>query len=783
MFSRLPDFLRKTLRSQKGFSALHILGLSLGLAAFLLLARYVQHEYTFDRFHAHSDRIYRLLDLVTFGGEDRWNDDTLGSVALALRASHPQVESVVRMLPCRNQFVRTGGNTFTEIESWCVESALFDVFSFDLRAADPAAVLDRPQTAVLTASMATQLFGDHDPIGRTFEMKRRDSVYTVEVTGVMNDVPSNSHFHFSLALSHSSLPERSQLSNARQYLLLREDADPAQLTDQIRTYIVDDLQDRWVSDVRLQPLQEVYFSAYEAQRNGDRRYVQILALIALLILGSACANYINLTTAQTLRRAREVGLRKVVGAGRGQLFWQFMGETLVLLTTALVLALVLVQGVLPTFNQFAGVHLSLDPFASPVLLLGLLLLLLIVAFLSGAYPALAFASLPPIRALRGTLRPRPRSNRVRRGLVLFQCTISICLVVGTLVIVQQRAYLQQQPLGFSPDRIVHFLHNTRSLTQQVPAMEALFQQHPNIVATTKTNLLPGQPGFKYDAKRAFSPTGQEADEVSFSYLLIDETYLPLLQIPLIAGRNLRDGLSTEPPHEGILTRTGAQAMGWTPEEALGQLMRDILIVGVTEDFHFQSLHRPMNPLIMTQYFRPFWGGVAMRLGPGDRQETIAALKAQWQAQYPDVPFEVTYLADDVARRFDREADAARLFFAFAALALLIASLGLIGIATFAAQRRRKEIGIRKVLGAQPNHLLSLLVGEYLGTVVLAAMLAAPLSYWAMQQWLNTFAYRAPLTPAALLVATGIMLGVTLLAVGYQTLRATTANPAETLRQE
>jgi len=784
MFKHHLTIAWRTVRRHKGYAFINIVGLAVGIACFLLVVLYVQHELSFDTYHERDDRLYRLVTYSGFG-EKQWTDYISGDPIPEMRASYTDVEDATKYMRCGADRIKLDQEIFQDIKMMCAESNLFNLFSFDLVQGDAATVLDRPNTAVITRSLARRLFGQADPVGQHLPIQfDRDQAPLFEITGLMEDVPANTHFTFDLALSYVSLESTNRCLTCGQpmYALLAEGADPEAVAGRILSYIRDVQGKEYVEDLRLEPLAAVHFSDIHAERQGDVRYVYLLSAIALVLLLIACANYMNLATARAARRTREVGVRKVLGAHRGQLVRQFFFETLLLTLLALPLALGLLVAALPFFNALADAAVTPAWGRNGLLYLAIFGIVAVVGLLAGSYPALFLSAFRPVAVLRGRLGGGFTGAWLRKGLVVFQFAASIILIGVTLVVLRQLDFMQHKKLGFDAEQVLLLTVTDPVLIQEPERVKQEFLRHAAVTQATAGWGLPGERGFA-GVGYIHRPQGEDGPAIRFNHPVIDADFLETLQIPLIAGRNVAAQVP-ERGAEALINETGLKAMGWTsPEEALGQEIGSELIVGVVKDFHIESLHQAINPLLMRQNQYGNTGRVALRIAGGDVEGTLADLEAIWTSLGTDMPFEFSFLTDTLDQLYEQEQRAAQVFGLFAGLAMLIACLGLFGLAAFTAQQRTKEIGIRKVLGATVQHILVLLSRDFVRLVLVAFVVAVPVIYVAMQRWLEAFAYRIEISWEQFLMAGSLALVIAFLTVGFQAIKAALTDPVDSLRYE
>ena len=799
----------RNLRRWKGYAAINVFGLATGLACFVLIALFVHDELSYDRYHTKADRIYRMVEIIEGAEESASNPLPVGA---AVAETYPQfVEAAVRFFNLQAPTLAISyepadgpARAFNEAAFFFADSTVFDVFDFALVRGDRATALDRPNTVVLTESAAQRYFGDADPVGKTLMFEEQ---HALEVTGVLAEVPATSHFTFDFLASWSTLRASVYAQNpgildfnwywnpAWTYVLLRDGVQPEALEAQFPDFIAQNWPDQIVdqSILYLQPLTDIHLTSrldFEIRPNSDELYVWVFSLIAIFVLLTACINFMNLSTARSMSRAKEVGMRKAIGAFKGQLVGQFLSESVLLSTISLVVALPLVWALLPVMNAMADKAITLNPFAVPWLWPLLALVALGVGALAGLYPAFVLSSYEPAHVLKASGRTGTgggASDLLRRGLVVAQFGISIALIAGTFVAASQLDYLRSARLGFDAEQVVMVPILRTPAVQQYDAIKGDLLSHPGVQAVTISEDVLGS---KYQTN-TYLPEGF-TDPVQFPRLSVHHDFAKTFGIRMVAGRDYEEGRDEGPAV--IINESMVKRLGWaSPQDAIGrsmgpagqngELRREV--VGVTEDFHFASLHQPIAPFVFDQLNNPFFFGryLAIRITPDDVRGTLADIEGTWQTFLPDRPFEYLFVDQELDQLYRAEENLSRVAGAFSILAILIACLGVFALAAYAAEQRKKEIGIRKVLGASVPALVALLSKDFVRLVLVAFVVAAPVTYFAAQRWLGAFAYQVPVGPSPFLVAGFLALGIALATVSFHAIRAATANPTSTLRAE
>jgi putative ABC transport system permease protein len=797
-FVMLKNYLLIALRNfrrHRFTTGIHLLGLGLGMCSALLVLVYLQDELGYDRHHRNADRIFRLTTRFKTPDSDIHAAHALVMVGEDLERNFPEIEESVRLLPYQGKLtVRYGEKKFEETRFCYADPSVFRVFTHPFLLGNPKTALAEPDAVVLTRSLAERYFGpgwlDDSPVGKMLALNGE----TFRVTGVLEDLPPQSDLYF-----EALLPGDEEVFNdwAFTYVLFRSRQHREGFEPKLARYVREHLLPRFGEDAKsasltmyLEALRDVHFVRgllYDTPK-GNRAYVYVFSAVLLLLLLIVGSNYVNLSVAQAARRLKEVGVRKVVGAARRQLVVQFISESLLLCTIALGLALGLAGLLLPVFNSLTGKALTLGSIGNGRMMLGVLGLLLGLGVVAGGYPAFYLSAFRPVQAIKGRLRlGKPPLQRV---LVVGQFTISIALLSSTLLVYQQMRYVQRFDLGFRKEQVL--VVNVTDGEEAGGVAEVLKQQLLAIpgVRGVATGNDGSQPGTDV-SKDAFYLEGPEQEKMQVSSnVMVDEGYLDLLGIRLLAGRNFRSNSPSDTRAAFIVNEAMVKLMGWgpAPQSALGRKIRspfygrEGVVVGVVRDFHRASLHNRPEPLIlMHEPSHP--AKVFLALRGGDIAATLASVESVWKELLPGQVFTHTFLDAAFEGQYRHEKRLLGVFAGFTGLTLLVACLGLFALVAFAASERTKEIGIRKVMGATKREILYLMARPFLGLVALALLLASPLAWYAVQQWLEGFAYRINVTPLAFALSGLLVLAVATLTVGYHALRATRIEPANALRYE
>jgi putative ABC transport system permease protein len=780
----------RTIVKNAGYSLISLLGLAVGLAAFILILAYVRFETSYDRFFEKKDRIFRLLNADVRPGEKpgefaTWTPDP---AATLLKTEFPEVRHAARVMRQFNDpaVLSYEDRSFAQSGLFADQDFL-DIFSFSFLGGDRSSALTAPGSIVITEKVARKLYGDEDPVGKHLSYGVRRGRGDLTVTGVIRDVPANSHLRFDYLLSVATLEADKSNAymfknwNVGNFTIYAELADPAArkpVEEKFASWIDKNRPSKSEAKLRfyLQPLVDIHLrSNIEGQlaTNNEIRTVSLFLAIAVLILLIAAVNYMNLVTARASTRAREIGVRKVTGADRGHLRRQFLGESVLFAGLALVAALALARLALGRFNAVAGIGLGFRDLVDPSFILLVAGVTLLVGLAAGAYPALVLSSFQASAVLKEHAATGRRSSRLRDALVVGQFAASVALLVCALVVSGQLRFIQDQKLGYDREHVVVIPIREPGAAAKADVLKAEFLRLPEVESASRTSGLPTNIRSRMINQKLITDRGETITS-AYHFDYVDENFLDVFKIELAAGRNLSPGEE----NAILINEEFARTAGW--QDPIGKELHKARVVGVVKDFHFQTFHTPIEPLALI----PLSGNMlAVRVRPGDVSAMVARLRQVFEATVQSQPWDFSFFDDEYDALYRKERRAGEIFGAFAALAVFIACLGLLGLAAFAVERRTKEIGIRKVLGASAPRLAVRLSREFVGLVLLANVIAWPVAYYAMSRWLQSFAYRISLGLGTFFLAAVGALAVALLTVGTQTLRAASANPVESLRYE
>jgi len=844
MFKNYLKIALRNLLRNKGYTFINVAGLAIGIACCLVIAVFVRGELEYDNYHEQGDLIFRLAMQVglTSSGEEHPSATTPLPWAPAMKRDYPEVQDFVRFLSASDTDypweVRSGEKKFAEGHVLYADASVFNIFSWPLIQGDPKTALAEPNAIVVSQAMADKYFGAENPMGKslTVNRKRRDqdgnmvpatTVFTI--TGVMKNIPANSHFTGDFFIPIVNLNQelggdartgetldrwfwRGRI--AYTYLLLSNaKADAAligKFPQMVEKYVGDDTRSRgYYYEPFFQPLEKIYLAGdFDGQLApvGNVNRIYLFSVIAAFILVIACINFMNLSTARSVSRAREVGMRKVIGADRRQLIKQFLGESLVLSFLALLLGFALAEFILPKFYGYIGREFQPNDSTALTSLISLLAIGIFAGLFAGAYPAFVLSAFHPISVLRGSFKTTAKGAVLRKSLVVFQFAISVILIVATLTVFDQLQFMRSRELGFDKEQVLIIPPTSaKALLPHYEAFEQTLLQNPGIADVTFSSAIPSG-GFGGDL---YAEKGAPADAaVSLAEYWVENNFTGVLGLKLVAGRNFNMDVALD---RGIFGANGwiqeigvmvneetVRRMGWaSAEQALGkQIIRDpqakdftCTIIGVIKDFHFESLRESIKPVVIGRLEPKYIGlmsasaYIAVKIRPHETRAAIAAIRKEYDKFAADVPFAYSFLDEDFNKLYDSEEKMSEVFGYVSFLAIFVACLGLFGLAAFAAEQRTKEIGIRKALGATVSNVMMLLSKDFVKLVLVANLLAWPIAYFAMNKWLQDFAYRGGFEWWIFALAGGLALLIAFVTVSTQAIKAALANPVESLRYE
>jgi putative ABC transport system permease protein len=810
MFQNYLKIAFRSLQKQRFYAGINILGLSIGIACCLLISLFIWDELSYDQFNEKYDRIYRVNSDINFGGKREIYAVSQAPLAKSLREEIPEVETACRFRRWGDWLIRREGTIQNYKESAVVwaDHEVFEVFTLPLLGGEKSTLLKEPNTLAMSESAAKRHFGELNPVGQNMVLGN-DQVF--KVAGVYKDIPQASHFHYDFLLSMEGLDEAKSpvwLShNFNTYLVAKPGSDPKEIEKKLevmfRKYAgpqvqkavgvsIDDLekQGSWAR-YRLMPLAGIHLRSNligEHEPNSDESYVWIFGAIAIFILVIACINFMNLATARSANRSKEVGMRKVLGSVKKQLVGQFLTEAVILSSIAFLLAIIMAMVAMPFFNQLTERKMHI-PFGSPALWLALVLGALLTGLLAGSYPAFYLSSFRPIEVLKGQVQSNLKTGWLRNGLVVFQFAISTLLIVGTIVIYNQLNFMQNKRLGFDKEQ-VFILDDTYTLGEKFEGFKNEIEQMPEVKNVTATCYLPVN-SCRSDQTVWVEGKNPDQSSVAIQTWEVDDQYLQTMGMELKEGRFLSRDFSTDSTAV-VLNETAVKKYGF--EEPIGQRLQTFTdrelqnsavytVVGVVKDFNFESLRDEIGPVSFFLDNRQN-SMLSIRFdASASTSSFIKKIKDKWEAISPGQPFNYSFLDERFTRMYASEQRLGSIFIVFAGLAIFIACLGLLALAAYTAERRTKEIGVRKVLGATTTGIVGLLSRDFLKLVVAALAIASPLAYFFMKKWLQDFAYRVDISWEVFAIAGAIAVAVAFLTVSFQSVKAAMANPVKSLRSE
>ncbi len=791
----------RNLRRHPAYSLINIAGLAIGMATCILILLYIQDELSYDRYHPHADRVYRIVDDIESGGQTVQTAGTPTGWGPALKRDYPEIELVVRLRGTESAWLVDLGNTiYYERKVIWAGSDLFEMFSIPLAAGDHSVALAEPYSMVISEDLAFKYFGDDEAIGKAVNLDNR---WDFTVTGVMKNIPTNSHLRPDMFVSYSTmtaiqsgwdLDDWEYHRNLYTYVRLRENVSPSDFEAKLPAFLERHAGDQYreagiILRPSLQPLADIHlYSNRESEHepNGDIRYVALFMAIAFLVLIIACINFINLATARSEMRAREVGVRKVLGANRMQLIRQFLGESVLMAGLAAVLAVILVHLALPSVNEIARKQLTL-PLTDGMVLAALVLGTTLIGLVAGSYPAAYLSGFLLVEVMKGSPETGKKGLGMRQVMVVTQFTMSIYLLVSTAVIHDQLDYIQTKRLGFNKEHVMVIPIVGSPQLPNTPVLKQRLSGLPGVVGIATTT---GVPGMRAMPTYGVRPEGMRPeDHLMMTTLHVDENFLDVMNIDVVAGRNFSPDWGTDTTGGVLLNETAVRSLGWgAPADAIGRQFERLSfegvvpgrVIGVVRDFHLRTIHEEIEPAaIMTSTYHIF---VLIRIEPEGISETIGRIEEIWRDVDPRFPLDFTFLDEDFDALYRTDRLLGEIFAVFAFLAVFVACLGLLGLASFSIQQRTREIGIRKVVGSSISGIVILLSKDFMKYVLWANVIAWPLAYFVMTNWLQNYAYTSDIRYVWFLASGMIALAVAWLTIGAHAVAASRRNPVNALRQ-
>ncbi|MCD4747281.1 MAG: ABC transporter permease [Bacteroidales bacterium] len=802
MFKNYLKIAIRNLVKRKFYSLINISGLAIGLASFIIIMLYIIDELSYDRYHKNAENIYRLVNVHDFNGVGENSASSPFPVAFTLKDEYPGiVKNVVRIFNFQAPrcLIEFGENKFNERNFFFADSTFFNIFDYEFVRGDPNTVFDEPYSLVLTESIAKKYFGDDDPLNKTIKF---DTKFDLKVTGIIKDVPAQSHFNFDFISSMSSvrkiyggkLPQTWVWNPCWTYLLL-EKGTARLLEEKFPDFIDKFFYDAEKENISLylQPLTDIHLKSkldYELEPNNNISYIYILSVIAAFLLIIASINFMNLATATSASRAKEIGVKKVVGVNRSQIIFQFISESIILSFIALIIALILIELILPVFNTFTNKDIILSILLQPEYLLTLIALVIFTGVFSGIYPAFYLSAFKPLSIIKGNFKNENKSTLPRKILVIVQFVISITLIIGTLTIFNQLKYLRNADLGFNKEQIIIIPINHTPIANTYKNFKSELLLNPDIISVTAVDDIFGVAHNTHE----FRPEGLPQDKWQFyPALVVRYDFVKTFDIKILAGRDYNEKNKTDPEKGMLINEAMVRHLGWrSNDEAIGKKFKSLngeeRVIGVTNNFNVTSMHESAGPFVLNIKEKPrevmwFLKFMAIRIAPDKHKKIIAFIETKWKEFAPDRPFEYSFLDQELSKLYKDEDNLGNFSLIFTLLIIFIASLGLFGLVSFMAEQRTKEIGIRKVLGANVANIIILLSKEFIKLILIAIIIAWPIAFLLIDEWLNHFAYRTDINWFVFILAGLFALIIVLLITAYKAYIASRTNPVDTLKYE
>lgn len=802
MFTNNLKIAWRNLIKQKGFSAINILGLAVGITTCLMISMYVSDELSFDRYHVNGDRIYRLNNIIKFGGTEQYLAQVPDPLGPVLKQDYPQVENFVRFFDRGPFLIKKAGTVNNQREERILfaDSSVFEVFTFPLVQGDPHTALINVNSIVLNETSAKRYFKNDNPIGQILTL---DNKMDYKITGVMKDIPANSHFTADFFISMNSLDYQwgnFMANNHNTYILLKKGSNPdalnASFTQVIDKYVSPQLLSSMGTgmaefkksgsryEYNMIPLKDIHLkSKYinELGPNGDIKYVYIFSIVALFVLLIACINFMNLSTALASKRAKEVGIRKVLGSVRGQLMLQFFSECVLISFLGLAIALVSLKMLLPFFNDISGKSLSIQQVVNFKSLTVVLLMPILVGIIAGSYPAVFLSSFEPIKVLKGKLGLK--SGLLRNSLVTFQFAASIILIISTIVIYRQIDFMQKKKLGYVKEHVL-IINDAYALGKNAKSFKEDILRLPGVISGTLSGYLP-TPSNRDNGAMFAEGELDKSKGVIVEHWHVDEDYIKTLGMEITAGRDFSKEYIGD-SSAVILNETAAKLFGF--KDPINKSINyngagtNYRVIGIVKDFHFESMHDQIGAIVLLLNLSR--GNVSFRLdAKQDLKSTVKSIESKWNALAPGQPFSYNFMDDSFNAMFNNERRIGKLALSFAVLTIFVACLGLFGLVTFIAEQRIKEIGIRKILGAGVSSIVRLFAMDFVKLILVSLFVAIPLAYYLMNRWIQEFVYRSEISWWIFGLAGAGAICIALITISIQAIKAAVANPIKSLRSE
>lgn len=807
MFKNYLKTAWRNLSRHKGFTLINMLGLTIGLTGCLVIALFVWDEKQYDKDVPGGENVYRIYEEHDRNGIITYGASVPPAYAPFLKRQYPEVDTTLRILMTGDKFlVEVGAKNGYEDKGWFVEESFFSIFPVKFLKGDPANALTAPRTIVISEDLAKRYFGNEDPIDKIISIDKD----TLTVKGVMAKRTRHSHLDFNYLMSLPSAgidPQRMERWSWHQfftYIKLKPNANVDQLQQKFQAHMKKEIlpKETQVGSSFLpffQPLHDVHLKSaefiYDRAVRGNDSYVKALTIIALFVLAIACFNFINLATARSFRRAKEIGVRKVAGADRTQLVFQFIGETILLSLMSVVLAAVATSLLIPALNQFTGKEMDFNPLTNPILALLIITGGVAIGILAGIYPAMVLSGFKPITVLKNMKLTGTGSHVpwLRQALVVVQFSLSALLIVAAMIVYRQTHYLNSKDVGFDKEQVV-FFQVRGDVERNLETFKSEIKRSKDVVSVTSGY---GLPGDQFAGDGVQIPGKDGVKDHGSKVFIGDHDYTKTLGLRIVAGRDFSREMSTDATEAFLINETAVKEFGFaSPEQALGQPIywnewapldttkpvKQGKIIGVVKDFHYSSLHEKVTAAVIHIYPQVTFK-VAVKVKTADMQGTIAFIKDTWNKFSPGYPLDYKFMDETYGKMYVNEGKLASLLWIFTAMAIFVGCMGLFGLAAFSAEQRTKEIGIRKVLGASVLNIMGLLSKNFVKLTLIASVIAFPIAWWAMNNWLEDFPYRVAISWWIFAIAVAVALAIALITVSFQSIKAATTNPVKSLRTE
>jgi len=793
MFRNLIKIALRIIRKDFSYSLINILGLTIGITSSIFILLYIVDELSFDKYHEKKDRIYRVVSHITEPDDEFTWVVAQAPFAPQVKADYPEVVEAVRLIGMGRTLFKHNEIEFFEEDVYFGDSAVFSVFTYNLFKGDPATALAEPNTIVVTETFARRYFGDEDPMGKSIEIERGESYM---ITGVMKDVPRNSHMRFDALISRSTLPVDYGSNSwgsfgVATYILLQDNTDWKVFQEKIQ-----EMYDKFMAEIFeriginieyvLQPITDIHLHSVgggESEQTGDVTYLYIFGIVGIFMLIIASINYMNLATARSSRRAREVGLRKVVGSNRGLLIGQFLTESTVLSIVSLLLSILLVFLLLSRFNTLSGKFMPASFLANPLVLISFAGIVIFVGIFGGSYPAFYLSRFNPVIIMKGTIGTGYSRFSLRKVLVVLQFAISLFMIISTWGVYDQLKYMKNKDVGFDKENVIRMILNTQNMRRQSTVLKQAFRTIPNVLSVGGTNAPVGGGSGK---SLMLVETQEGMQERGINMSACDHDFIETLGITILEGRDFSEDIPADTLLGVIINETLAKRMNWDKPigkkvQFTGDSVNVMRVVGLMKDYHQTGLYNEIESYLMLYRLNNFL--VYAKLGDNDIPGTISLMEQKWKELYPDQPFEYTYLEDDFNDQFEADERRGVIFTLFSVLTVIIACLGLFGLASYTVDQRTREVGIRKVMGAGERTIVTLFSREFLILIGISILVAIPAAYYFMYEWLQNFVFRTNIKPMIFILSGLIALVIAFVTISLHTLRAGRINPADAVRHE